>query len=189
MKMNLKHMIAYGVIIVALFLLLTACDTSGITSNPSSTPTRPKVVQGTALPSTPGVGPTVILTPTIVPNGNNTHSQLVTLSDRTLIITNVSKQAGTDSSTVAISLKVTVKNTSAKPIKNQATYFQLTAQGDIFGMQSSANSRFFGTIAPQSSRSGTIVFQVPAGAVSGIRLLYRPEVATETIFVALNLSL
>ncbi len=186
--MNLKHIVAYGVIIVALFLLLTACDTSGTTGNPGSTPTQPKVVQGTALPSTPEIVPTVILTPTIVPNGNNSHSQLVTLSDRTLIITNASKKSGTDNNTVVISLTVMVKNTSAKPIKNRATYFQLTAQGDVFGMHSSANSSFFGTIAKQSSRSGTIVFQVPAGAVNGISLLYRPEVATETVFVSLNLS-
>jgi hypothetical protein len=61
------------------------------------------------------------------------------------------------------------------------------AEGDAFGLQSGANNNFFGSIASQSSRSGTIIFQIPAGAMNGLRLLYRPEVATETTFVSLNL--
>jgi hypothetical protein len=83
---------------------------------------------------------------------------------------------------------MTIKNTSAKPIMNEAKYFQLTGvDGDTFGIQSSATINFFSTIAPQSSRTGTIVFQVPLGATNGLRLLYRPEVATESVFVPLNL--
>ncbi len=187
--MYLKRTISYG-FIALLLLLLTACDTSSTgrsSGNANATPTRPAVVQGTSLPSTPGVGPTVILTPTRVPGGN-INSQFVTLADRTLTITNIIKQAGTGSDLVAISLTMTIKDTGAKPIMNQATYFQLaSAEGDAFGMQSSANGSFFGTIAPQSSRSGTIVFQVPTGAVNGLRLLYRPEVTADTVFVPLNL--
>jgi hypothetical protein len=145
-------------------------------------------VQGTSVASTAGIGPIVILTPTRV-TGGNVHSQLVTLPDRTLSISSLSKQAGSDSSSVTISLTMTIKNTGAKTISNEAAYFQLTsAEGDAFGLQSSANTNFFGTIASRSSRSGTIIFQVPTGAVNGLRLLYRPEVATETIFVPLNLS-
>jgi hypothetical protein len=158
--------------------------------NPSSNtvPTQPVVIQGTSIASTPGIGPTVILTPTRVPGGN-TQSQLVTLPDRILTITNVSKQVGTDSSSIAINLTITIKNTGAKTINNEAAYFQLTgAEGDVFGLQSSAVPNFFGTIASQSSRSGTIVFMVPAGAVNGMRLLYRPEITIETIFVPLNLT-
>jgi hypothetical protein len=158
--------------------------------NPSSNtvPTQPVVIQGTSIASTPGIGPTVILTPTRVPGGN-AQSQLVTLPDRILTITNVSKQVGTDSSSITINLTITIKNTGAKTINNEAAYFQLTgAEGDVFGLQSSAVPNFFGTIASQSSRSGTIVFMVPAGAVNGMRLLYRPEITIETIFVPLNLT-
>ena len=72
--------------------------------------------------STPGIGPAVILTPTKV-SGGNEHSQLVTLPDRILTITNVSKQTGADSSSIAINLTITIKNTSAKTINNDATYF------------------------------------------------------------------
>ena len=188
--MNLKHMMAYGVIIVALFLLLMACDTSNTSSNPGSTTTqaRPKVVYGTSIASTPGVGPTVILTPTTAPGGN-LHSQLVTLADRTLTISSVRKQVGTDSETTAISLTITTKNTGAKPIMNEAKFFQLIgSDGDAFGIRSNTVSNFFGTIAPQSSRSATFFFQVPSSAVNGLHLLYRPEVPTEAVIVALNLS-
>jgi hypothetical protein len=84
---------------------------------------------------------------------------------------------------------MTIKNTSTKPIMNKAAFFQLIgSEGDAFGLASGATSNFFGPIAPQSSRSATIVFQVPAGAVNGLHLLYRPEVATETVSVALNFS-
>jgi Domain of unknown function (DUF4352) len=184
-QIYLKRKKLFGITVFLSCLLCSACATNAV-SNP--TPTQPVSVQGTSVASTPGIGPTVILTPTMVPGGN-VHSQLVTLPDRTLFINSVSKQAGSDSSSIAISLSMTIKNTGAKTINNEAAYFQLTsAEGDAFGLQSSATTNFFGTIASQSSRSGTIIFQVPAGAVNGLRLLYRPEVATETIFVPLNLS-
>ncbi len=182
--MYLKRTIPCGVMVFFSFLLLTACTAS----NSNSTPTQPPLVQGTSVASTPGVGPTVILTPTRVPGGD-LHSQIVTLSDRMLTISSVSKLPESDSGLVTISLAMTIKNTSAKPIKNEADYFELdSAEGDAFGMQSSADTNFFGTIASQSSRSGTINFQVPAGAANGIRLLYRPGVTTEAVSVPLNLS-
>ena len=87
----------------------------------SPVPTQPVLVQGTSIASTPGVGPTVILTPTRVPGGNR-HSQLVTLSDRILTITNMSKQLGTDSNSIAINLTITLKNTT-KTISNDAGIF------------------------------------------------------------------
>ncbi len=191
-EMYQKRTITSSVIVLVLFLLLTACDTSNAASNqgaPSGNPNaKPTVIYGTSIASTPGVGPIVILTPTTVPGGNP-HSQLVTLADRALIITGVSQQAGSDSNATAISLTMTVKNTSTKPIMNEATFFQLIgSEGDAFGVASGATSNFFGTIAPHSSRSATLVFQVPAGAVNGLHLLYRPEVAAETVSVALNFA-
>jgi hypothetical protein len=181
----LRRVIFCGMLVFPSCLLITACTTNSV-SNP--VPTKQVLVQSTSMASTPGIGPTVILTPTKV-SGGNEHGQLVTLPDRILTITNVSKQAGADSSSIAINLTITIKNTSVKTINNDATYFQLTsAEGDAFGLQYSAAHNFFGAIAPQSSRSGTIVFQVPTGAVNGMRLLYRPEVATETIFVPLDFT-
>ena len=166
-------------------LLITACSTNTV-SNPK--PTQPVLVQGTSIASTPGIGPTVILTPTKVPGGNE-QSQLITLPDRVLTITNMSKQEGTDGNSIAIHLTITIKNTGSKTININAAYFQLiSAEGDAFGLESKVDSNFFGAIASQSSRNGTIIFQVPAGALNGLRLMYRPEVSTETIFVPLNLT-
>jgi len=182
---NLKRTIPCGIIAFLSFLLLTACTTPGSASN--STPTQPPLAQGTAIPSTPGVGPTVISTPTRIPGGN-LQSQVVTLPDRVITISSVSKLPESDSGLAAISLTMTIKNTGTKPIMNEAAYFQLaSAGGDAFGTQSSPNTNFFGMIAPQSSRSGTLVFQVPAGAAKGMRLMYRPEIATESVSVPLTL--
>jgi Domain of unknown function (DUF4352) len=166
-------------------VLFIACSNNTV-SNPG--PTQPVVVQGTSIASTPGIGPTVILTPTKVPGGNE-QSQLVTLPDHVITITNMSKQAGTDSNSIAINLTITIKNAGARAINNDVAYFQLiSAEGDAFGLQSNVASNFFSSIASQSSRSGTIIFLVPSGAINGIRLMYRPEVSTDAIFVTLNLA-
>jgi len=183
----LKRKIPCEIIVILSCLLITACSANTVTS-PSPIPTQPVLVQGTSIASTPGIGPTVILTPTKVPGGNE-QSQLVTLPDRIITITNMSKQVGTDSNSITINLSITIKNTGAKTINNDAAYFQLiSVEGDAFGLQSKVAPNFFGSIASQSSRSGSIIFQVPAGAINGIRLMYRPEVSTETIFVPLNLT-
>ena|SRR5690349_14044683 len=181
----IKRTILCGMIVFLSCLLITACSNNTVSS---PIPTQPVVVQGTSIASTPGIGPTVILTPTKVPGGNE-QSQLVTLSDRVITITKMSKQVGTDSNSIAINMTITIKNTGAKTISNDAAYFQLiSAEGDAFGLQSNVAPNFFGSIASQRSRSGTIIFQVPSGAINGIRLMYRPEVSTETIFVPLNLT-
>jgi Domain of unknown function (DUF4352) len=175
----------YGTIVLMTCILIAACSNNTASS---SVPTQPIVVQGTSIASTPGIGPTVILTPTRVPGGNE-QSQLVTLPDRILTITTMSKQAGADSNSVAVNLTITIKNTGIKTISNDAAYFQLiSAEGDAFGLDSTAVPNFFGAIASQTSRSGTITFQVPAGAMNGLRLMYRPEASAETIFVPLNLA-
>lgn len=136
--------------------------------------------------TTPASGPLTILTPTPVPGGG-TNSQQVTLTDRTLIINSVSEQQNSSTNSTAVTLVMAVHNTGSNAIQNQASFYELVGtEGDIFGLQSSASASFFGTIAPQSSLNGTIVFQVPNAASSGLRLLFRPEVASETVFVALK---
>ena len=176
--------------------LLAACGDTGNTS--AVTPT---IQSGTVGVNTPGAGPTVIAvvtvkvgsstivpvdTATSTPQGNP-QKQVITLADRTLTIGSVSKQAGTDASTTGISLTLTITNTGQSPIMNQATFYQLIgAGGDSFGTQSSVSANFYGSIPLRGSRQGTIVFQVPTGAIKGIQLLYRPEVATETTLIPLN---
>ncbi len=72
---------------------------------------------------------------------------------------------------------------------NQLTFFQLMGpEGDTFGYQYNSSDNFYGTIAAHATRSGTIVFQVPIAATSSLRLLYRPEIATETAIILLKIS-
>jgi hypothetical protein len=177
-----KHTTSYGVIALVLILSLTACVTSNAATTSQAQPT---VIYGTSIASTPGAGPTVIPISTVASSGN-VHGQLVKLSDRMFTLSSVSKQAGTASDSISVSLTITIKNTSAKPIMNEATFFQLIgSEGDAFGLESGVTSKFFGTIAPRSSRTGTLVFQVPSSTVNSLQLLYRPEVPTEAIIVAL----
>jgi hypothetical protein len=124
------------------------------------------VVTTPATTPTPPNGPQTILTPTPVVGGG-ANSQQVALADRTLIISSVSKQQNSGTNSTAITLVMAVHNTGTKAIQNQASFYELVgAEGDIFGLQSSATTSFFGTIA--------------------LRLLFRPEVASETVFVALK---
>ena len=53
-------------------------------------------------------------------------------------------------------------------------------EGDTFSYQYNSSDNFYGSIVAHTTRAGTIVFQVPTAATSGLRLLYRPEIATET---------
>lgn len=202
-----------GGITLLLLLGLAACSLPG--SSPSSsgttqgsTPTS-STNAGSTLPvqngtpasagtavitqSTPNTGKTpsggpIVITASTPASGGGTHGQQIVLGDRTLIITSVSKQNSTSANVVGVSLTMTVKNTGKAAINNQATYYALLgAEGDAFGLQSSVTPAFIGSIPVGSSRTGTVVFQVPSAAVTGIRLFFRPEVATETVIAALNM--
>ncbi len=180
--------------------ILSACSSGNATTTSGSEATAtPKATTGpsstavvvtaavTSVASTPGVGPTVILSPTPVPGGG-VHSQQVVLADRTLIINDISKGVGSDANSTAIHMTMTMKNTSAKAITNQPSYFSLFGtEGDVFGLPANTTGSFFGSIVANSSRSGTVVFQVPTGAAKTLKLFYRSNVANETVFVPFNI--
>src|SRR5207249_3111887 len=148
----------------------------------------PQLVTPKASRGSPGKGPVVISSPTPVPGGK-IGSQQIALGDRTLIINSVSKQKGASTNSTLINLDLVIQNTSGKAIMNQATFFQLTgSEGDTFGYQYNSPDNFYGTIAAHTTRNGTIVFQVPTAATSSLRLLYRPEIATETAIILLKIS-
>ena len=138
-----------------------------------------------AVQSTPGVGPTVIQAPSpIVGGSTTTHNQQIVLTSRVLFITDVHRATDVVNDTVAIRLTMTLKNTGTRAIVNMPSYFSLFgAEGDAFGLTSSSTNPFFGPINANSSRSGTVVFQVPLGAAKTLRLFYRSEVAHEAVFV------
>src|SRR6202049_3703729 len=108
---------------LAMLALLAACGDSSSTS--AVTPT---IQSGTVAVNTPGTGPTVIPvitvtvgnTATSTPQGNP-QQQVIRLTDRTLTIEKVSKQAGTDASTTGIGLTLTITSTSKTPCFNQVT--------------------------------------------------------------------
>src|SRR5438128_253845 len=197
-----KKLVPGGVILV---LLLIACgsarsDSSNGNTGTSSTQDRGSTLSATVATITPqlitpkaargsaGKGPLAISSPTPVPGGK-AGSQQIVLGDRTLIINSVSKQKGASANSILINLDIAVHNTSNKAIMNQSTFFQLMGpEGDTFGYQYNSSDNIYGTIAARMTRSGTIVFQVPTAATSSLRLLYRPEIATETAIILLKIS-
>jgi len=196
-----KKLVPTG-LIGALFLLLLASGCAGNGSDNGNTKTSSMQQQGTtpAATITPqlvtpkssggsqGKGPLLIFTPTPVPGGQ-VGSEKVVLGDRTLIINSVSKQNGTSANFSLIYLNLAVQNTSGKAIMNQPGFYQLIGpEGDIFDYQYNSSDNFYGSLPAHTTRSGTIVFQVPAAATSGLRLLYRPEIATETAIIVLILG-
>ena len=194
MCVRLKKCIAGGVMLVML-VLLAACSSTGNTSNQGTGPSAaaratitPQLVTPKDVHGSPGTGPQVISSPTTVP-GSKPGSQHIVLGDRTLIITSVSKQNGASPNAALISLNLGVQNTSAKAIMNLAPFFQLMgSEGDIFGSQYNSSDDFYGSIPAHTTRDGMIAFQIPTAATPGLRLLYRPEVATETVIILLKLS-
>ena len=195
MLLQYKKLVLGGVILALLFLLV-ACDSTGSGSTQSQGSTRPvtattittqlitpKTTHGTA-----GKGPLVISSPTPVPGGK-AGSQQIVLGDRTLNINSVSKQKGLSADSTLINLDLAVQNTSNKTIMNQSTFYQLMGpEGDIFGYQYNSSDTFYGTIAAHTTRAGMIVFQLPTAATSSLRLLYRPEIASETVITLLIVS-
>jgi len=166
-----------------LLFLLAACNSGNSPVNGQATPT---VVTARSARGTPGSGPHVVTSPTPVPGGNP-HSQQVELGDRTLVLNSVSKQDNADGQSSLITLALTIRNTSNKPIRNEVSFFQLmSTEGDTFTYQSNSSDTFYGDMSAHSSRDGTIVFQIPKAAASNLRLLYRPEVETESVLMPLN---
>ncbi len=197
-----KHQVGWWAMFVLLVALLAACSSGnpgGQTSNTSTTtpqkattPNATTVVTSSTPSSNnnkPNNGPLVITSPTPVPGGSATSQQIV-LPDRTIVITSITKQNGTTKNATIVVMALTVKNTGSKDITNQSSYYQLiSSEGDAFGLtqsESSAAANFFGTITSGSTRTGTLSFEVPSVTISNLRLLYRSNIATETVFVVLH---
>jgi hypothetical protein len=214
-KYRASHYILIGALLLLLFVV-TACgggdtSSSGNTSTTTATKaantgnnSKPTATvdaaqaQGTASASTPvavtpnsasgaaGTGPTVINAPTPI-TGGSASSQQVTLPDRQILINSINKQSTGAAGSTTITLAITVKNTSGGAIKNQADFFQLMGgEGDAFG-QSNSSDNFYGAIQAHAARTGTIIFRLPSAAATKLRLLYRSEIASETVITDLNI--
>jgi len=168
---------------------LAACSASnpGTNLSPAAAVT-PRLVTPTPIGGASGRGPRVISSPAPLPGGK-ISSQAVGLRDRTLIIKSVTSQRAAIKNSVLIDLDIVVRNTSGKAIKNEAVFFHLIRrEGDTFGYQDNSSNIFYGTIGAHASRSGMIEFQIPSAAASDLYLLYRPEIARETVLTRLKIG-
>jgi uncharacterized protein DUF4352 len=191
MFLQSKKLVPGGVILIVL-LLLAACNSGGNKSGSTGTARvsiTPQLVIPKSTGGSPGKGPLVISSPTTVPGGRPGSQQIV-LGDRTVIINRVTEQKGVSANTVLVTLDLAIQNTSGKAIKNLSPFFQLMGpDGDAFSYQYNSSDNFYGGIAAHTTRSGTIVFEIPAAAArSSLHLLYRPEIATETAIILLITS-
>jgi hypothetical protein len=180
--------------LLGILVLLAGCNSPVATStaNSNNAPAQGHIIYPTVIVNAkvgvdkPGTSPIIIQSPTPVPGGSPS-SQQISLADRTLVIESVSRQANTTTNMTTVTVKLVVKNTSSKSIKNLATSYQLVgAEGDMFGLPPGTTGNFFGTIAAGSTRSGTIAFQeIPSFAIQKLQLLYRSESA-QAVFISLN---
>ncbi len=179
--------------VLAVGMCLAACGS--VASPESNSPAAagpvatPQLVSPKPLGGSAGQGPQVISNPSRLPRGQ-ASSQKVALNDRTLTVTSVTSRSGASQGSILIHLDLVVRNTSGKAIQNKAAFFELIgAEGDTFGQQANNSSDdFYGTVGPHASRSGSIEFQIPAAAASNLYLLYRPEIAKETVLTRLTIG-
>lgn len=186
-----------GLVILLVLLLLAGCSsannssiTNSSTQSSTTAPisTTPQLITPRSASGSPGKGPIIISSPTTLP-GAKPGTQQVVLRDRRLIIARVTVQNGTNSNSSLIALDLAVQNTSPKAIMNLSNFYQLMGpDGDAFGYQYNSSDTFYGPIAAFQTRTGTIMFEVPKAAISSLQLLYRPEIATETVIIRLKTS-
>jgi hypothetical protein len=149
----------------------------------------PREIAAKSAGGSSGVGPHIISNSKAPPGSGKYSIQKVVLRDRVLVINNATLQAIDSQGAASIELDLTVQSTGDNGIQNQAGFFRLIgSEGDTFGNQYNSSDAFYGAIAAHESRRGAISFKAPKAATSTLRLLYRPEVATETAIVPLNLG-
>jgi hypothetical protein len=176
-----------------LLLAMTWLAACGVATGPASTTAAgpsatPRLVTAKPVGGSPGRGPLIISSPAPL-RGGKASSQKVVLSDRTLVIAGVTRQLGTNQSSIVITLNLVLRNTGDKIIQNQPAFFQLVGpEGDTFAPQGSNSGGFYQAIDAHSSRSGTIGFKIPAGAVSNLYLLYRAGTGTGTVLTRLRVG-
>jgi hypothetical protein len=173
----------YGKVTVVccmLLFLLAACASAE--SSASSQSTAPILITAKSAQGMPGSGSIVVVVP------GNANDQQAVLKDRMLVLNGVSKQDTDDGHSSLIALALTIRNTSDRPIMNQSGFFQLmSVEGDIFTYQYDSSDHFYDMLPAHCSRDGTVVFQIPTAAASRLQLLYRSEVATESVLMLLKI--
>ena len=165
---------------------LAACGSAAGQTAGAGPKSTPRLITAKSVGGSPGKGPVIVSNPAPLPGGK-TGSQKVVLRDRILVINNVTKHRGADQRSILIDLDLVIRNTTGAAIRNESAFFQLVGPGgDAFGYQDNSPDGFYRSIGAHASRNGTIEFQIPAAAGSSLYLLYRPEIATETVLTPLK---
>jgi|SRR5579863_1755244 len=175
--------LALVVLIAAVALSLSACSTATSGSPP------PKVIKPKSIGGSAGVGPRVI-SKTAASSHAPPGAQVIALGDRVVTLKAISGQPSGGASEITIVLSVTIRNISRKMIFNRSRFFLLIAPGgDTFSPEAgSATRHFYDPIRADTTRHGSVKFALPVGAATGLHLLYRPEVPTEAVILALPLK-
>jgi hypothetical protein len=181
-----KPVVLGGAVLAAMGL--AACSSASGAPVAAAPPPPPRLVTAKSVGGAAGKGPLVIASPSSLPAGK-ASSQKVVLSDRTLVISSVSRRQATDKNTTLIELNLVVRNTSAKAIGNKPAFFELMSSGgDIFSYKANSSDGFYGNIDAHASRAGMIEFQIPTVAASSLYLLYRPESGAKAVLTRLTMG-
>ena len=157
-------------------------------SSGSSSAPEPRVVKPTSLGGSSGVGPLVV-EPTATGPGASSEPQPVVLPDRVVTISRVSSQPGANERFRVIAIDVEIQAAGDHAILNQSSFFRLVgAGGDFFAPRTDGSDPFYEEIDARGSRAGSINFEIPKGAASGLSLFYRPEEPADAVIIPLEIG-
>ena len=174
----LRRLVSLCVLLVSAGLI-AACGSDG-TGTGSRPPGTPQVVNPRSVGGGPGgQGPLIVTHPT----------SPISLPDRVLTVVSAKDIYSKARKTTLIDLTLTITNPGSTPINNQPQFFALIASGgDIFDHQDNSSDTFYAPIAPGTSRTGFIEFQIPSPKATGFQLFYRPDVSADELIATLIFS-
>jgi hypothetical protein len=172
-----------GAMLLAVLGLAGCAAGAAVPAVPAASP--PQQVTAKSVGGASGTAPRVIVSPTPLPGGK-AGSQQVMLSDRTLVISSVTRRQAKGQQSAVIDLNLAVRDTGKKAISNESGFYELMDPGgDTFGATSAGSGAFNGPIGSGASRGGILEFQVPASAAPALFLLYRPGSGADTVLTRL----
>lgn len=171
--------VATVALIGAFGALAVSCSSSAghkAARGPARSGATPTAIIPTSSSGSAGTGPVL---------GSNTSGPIA-LPDRSLAIVSFTKRLQKSNQAEFIDISLTISNQGESPITNEPRFFQLIGQGgDVFSYQDNSSDDFYLPIDAHTSRTGLIEFEIPAAAAKGLQLLYRPDVATDTVIARL----
>ncbi len=123
------------------------------------------------------------------PATGSNGSARVAMADRTLTVGKAVRGQGLSPDSVSVRVDLTVDNPGPGTITTSDSDFRLMGpEGDIFAAKPDSSGSIAGAIGPHGSRLGSVSFEVPAAAASGLHLLSHAGLASPTVLIPLNLG-